>query len=532
MGVQMPIKKYINEVNRKKKFKLDDQSLKELTDVFPHNVNFNEEKQRLYINKNVLRNLLQISTKKNFEKIYNIFGEKGDNKEDIVTFESLEYLYYAFTDNNPKVKFILFSFLIFENNESIEEKEINTIIKDLFKKVENMHIAFMQYTLKVKDICINNYKKKKSNKNADNKVQIMRHDFIKNMNLFEGGVQAFDNYKFIKDFKALSEFKLDNKNKDNLNFYCDCGKNRTSEKSKSYSPDDLNSIRNEFDIMTSGSNHVLPLFKLRKIMDEKKIERNFIKLITNYLQKITLKEYCCFEDLKNLFVNLKYTLALDEKKKFLFKMISFINKNEEKISFGEIAKYLKIVKKEKKKEENNDENKNEIKEENKNEIIEENNIMENNDANDELFDEESFMKNERIENLVKNMNPSIEKFGLLPYLDFRLKTDDKKIRKRLINDLLKDNNFVNHEKFLESQFEDCDYFYPINIDFWNILIDPNKDAPDYINNSNIAEEIVIEKEEDRYRKIENERIKKIFEEEKKKKEEKEKKKKKNTNKKT
>ena len=32
---------------------------------------------------------------------------------------------------------------------------------------------------------------------------------------------------------------------------------------------------NEFDIMTSGSNHVLPLFKLRKIMDEKKIERNF-----------------------------------------------------------------------------------------------------------------------------------------------------------------------------------------------------------------------------------------------------------------
>ena len=525
----MPIKKYINEVNRKKKFKLDDQSLKELTDVFPHNVNFNEEKQRLYINKNVLRNLLQISTKKNFEKIYNIFGEKGDNKEDIVTFESLEYLYYAFTDNNPKVKFILFSFLIFENNESIEEKEINTIIKDLFKKVENMHISFMQYTLKVKDICINNYKKKKSNKNADNKVQIMRHDFIKNMNLFEGGVQAFDNYKFIKEFKALSEFKLDNKNKDNLNFYCDCSKNRTSEKSKSYSPDDLNSIRNEFDIMTSGSNHVLPLFKLRKIMDEKKIERNFIKLITNYLQKITLKEYCCFEDLKNLFLNLKYTLALDEKKKFLFKMISFINKNEEKISFGEIAKYLKIVKKEKKKEENNDENKNEIKEENKNEIIEENNIMENNDANDELFDEESFMKNERIENLVKNMNPSIEKFGLLPYLDFRLKTDDKKIRKRLINDLLKDNNFVNHEKFLESQFEDCDYFYPINIDFWNILIDPNKDAPDYINNSNIAEEIVIEKEEDRYRKIENERIKKIFEEEKKKKEEKEKKKNKNTN---
>ena len=118
--------------------------------------------------------------------------------------------------------------------------------------------------------------------------------------------------------------------------------------------------------------------------------------------------------------------------------------------------------------------------------------------------------------MIKDMNPSLEKFGLLPYLEFRLKTDDKKIRKRLINDILKNNNIESHEKYLESQFEDCDSFYAIDMEFWNVLMDPNKDAPEYINNSKIAEEIKIEKFEDKYRKIEEERVKKVLEETKKK----------------
>ena len=522
MGTQLPIKKYINDVNRKKKFKLDDKAEQELKDIInPNQINFNQEQQQLIISKNDLRLLLQISEKKNFEKIFNIFGEKNENKQDIVTFESLEYLYYVFHSDNPRVKFILFSFLIFENNETIEEKDLNNLIKNLLSRIENIYLAIMKYSIKVREIC--NTKYKKSNKNQESKI-VMRNDFIKNMNNFEGVLELLDKYKFIKDFTPMSEFNLDNKNK--LNFYCDCGQIRIKEKNKKYICDDFDSVKREFEDITNKTNRVLTKKNLEKLMRNQNIDKNFIKLITDYLEKITLKDYCCFEDLKYLFSNLKFTANLDDKKKFLFKLISFINKNESKLSYGEIAKYLKIEKEEENKAEKKEENKDENKDENKIEIKEEkeeNIIIENkennNKDNNELYDEATFIKDQKIDEMIKDLNPSLEKFGLLPYLEFRLKTNDKKIRKRLINDILKNNNIESHEKYLESQFEECDSFFAISLDFWNILIDPNQDAPDYINNSKIAEEIIIEKEEDKYRKIEEERVKKLLAEQAKKKRE-------------
>ena len=83
---------------------------------------------------------------------------------------------------------------------------------------------------------------------------------------------------------------------------------------------------------------------------------------------------------------------------------------------------------------------------------------------------------------------------------------------------------------MEKNFEQGIYFYAIDINFWNLLIDPKADAPDYLDNSKIAEEINIMKMEDIYKKIESERISRQLEEERKKREEKEKKIKKNKNK--
>ena len=518
MGTQLPIKKYINEVNRKKKFKLDEKTEQELKEIIMQiQSNFNQDQEQMIISKNNLRNLLQISEKKNFEKIFNIFGEKNENKQDIVTFESLEYLYYAFHSDNPKIKFILFSFMIFENNETIEEKEINNIIKNLLIRIEKIYLSFANYPMSLPKIM--NYKNKKQNKNEDFKMVVTRNDFIRNMNNINGGLELLEKYKFINDFKPMSEFKFDDKNNQNkLNFYCDCGQIRIKEKNKGYISDDFDSVKREFEDITSKTNKVLTKKNFEKMMRNQNIDKNLIKLITDYLEKITLKDYCCFEDLKYLFSNLKFTTSLDDKKKFLFKLISFVNKNEPKLPYNEIAKYLKIEKK--------DENKNEIKEEKEENIIILNKEdKENNNDNNELYDEAAFIKDEKFDEMIKDMNPSLEKFGLLPYLEFRLKTDDKKIRKRLINDILKNNNIESHEKYLESQFEDCDSFYAIDMKFWNVLMDPNKDAPEYINNSKIAEEIKIEKFEDKYRKIEEERVKKVLEETKKKREENEKKKK-------
>jgi hypothetical protein len=195
----------------------------------------------------------------------------------------------------------------------------------------------MKYSIKVREIC--NTKYKKSIKNQESKI-VMRNDFIKNMNNFEGVLELLDKYKFIKDFTPMSEFNLDNKNK--LNFYCDCGQIRIKEKNKGYISDDFDSVKREFEDITSKTNKVLTKKNFEKMMRNQNIDKNLIKLITDYLEKITLKDYCCFEDLKYLFSNLKFTANLDDKKKFLFKLISFINKNESKLSYGEIAKYLKI----------------------------------------------------------------------------------------------------------------------------------------------------------------------------------------------
>ena len=70
---------------------------------------------------------------------------------------------------------------------------------------------------------------------------------------------------------------------------------------------------------------------------------------------------------------------------------------------------------------------------------------------------------------------------------------------------------VNHEEYLKNHLENSDYFYPIDINSWNQLMNYYEAIPDYINNSKIAEEIIILKEEDKYRKIEKEKINKIEE---------------------
>ena len=91
MGTQMAIKKYINRENKIKKLELDEKSKAELKELFPRQINQGEE-QVLYMGKNDLCNLLQISEKKNFERIFEIFGEKTENKEDIITYKNNEYL--------------------------------------------------------------------------------------------------------------------------------------------------------------------------------------------------------------------------------------------------------------------------------------------------------------------------------------------------------------------------------------------------------------------------------------------------------
>ena len=243
MGTQMAIKKYINKENKTKKLVLDEKSLNELKELFPRQINQNEE-QTLYIGKNDLCNLLQIAEKKNFERIFEIFGQKTENKEDIITFESIEYLFYSFTNENPKIKMILFAFLIFGDKEIMEEKELKKIIPFFFNKNDNLLNPFFKYTVKLGEIA-DNKKKKKHAHNPDDKI-IERNDFFKCTNFFEdGNLDIITNSHFIKIFKGISEFKLDDKN--NLDFYCDCGKILKEKKSV----DKFDAMKREYDDKTN-----------------------------------------------------------------------------------------------------------------------------------------------------------------------------------------------------------------------------------------------------------------------------------------
>ena len=73
-----------------------------------------------YLSKYNFKFKLTLSKDENREKLFEILGENSNNN-DIVSLDSVRYLYYALTNDNLKIKFYLIAFLIFGNKEFIEE---------------------------------------------------------------------------------------------------------------------------------------------------------------------------------------------------------------------------------------------------------------------------------------------------------------------------------------------------------------------------------------------------------------------------
>ena len=115
----------------------------------------------------------------------------------------------------------------------------------------------------------------------------------------------------------------------------------------------------------------------------------------------------------------------------------------------------------------------------------------------DLYKEEDFLKeNDALDEMIKSINPHLENFGLLPYLLFKVKANNKKVKRKLIQKTLKNDGIENYDQYLENHFDDCDDFYAVSTKFWNLLMDENGEAPEYINNSDIAEYSNLVKEED------------------------------------
>ena len=448
----LPIENFINK-ELKKKIELEKEVENELMQIC---MNYSYNRQE-FMPENAFKYILQLSDSEKFNLIFDIFGRELEKKEKIITFDDIKYLFFSFKTHNPKIKAILFSFLLFGNKKTLPFNDFNNYIFKIFSRD-------IKATEFLSTLCT------KSNKENYEIKEIT--NFLKEQNFFQ-------DFKFIKEIQTASKCKLIPNDFENINYICDCSDNEGDNNNP------LNSMRRAYDSLAGNKFLLLNIFEGK--LKEEQIHSNIIKLVIDYLKKITLKDYCYFNDIKYIFTYLNYSLSLDDKKKFLFKILLIIYSEEKELTYSQIDKYLNINYEEKKDKENPD---GEIK-----------------------YNETQFLNDEKIAKLISNLNPFLEDFGLLPYSIFKVKTDDKKIKRRLINDILKNEDINNFEKYIEKNFEDYEYFYAIDIKFWNTLINENEEAPDFIDNSNIAEEVKIVKEEDKIEEeimnIENQKKEKI-----------------------
>ena len=447
MGNESPkIQKYINEELKIKKLVFEDKDEIELKQVCsPYFYN-----QQDFIIENKFKYLIQFSEQEIFDIIFNIFARTYENiNEKILTYEDIKYLYCCFKISNPKIKIILIVFLLFENNNIIKSIEFNNHIFKIFKKDFEMQAYLSNYFAEYEE---ENYKLKNViNKLSENSENI---DFL-------------TKFKFIKKLDGSSKYKIQliNKNED-FNYICDCAKLLAEENIEN----NLDTMKNSYDSLTRNTNNIFYFKDFQILLQKSQIHKKLINLVIEYLRKYTQKDYCCFNDVKYIFTNLNYSLPINDKKKFIFKMILTICEEKNKLTYDQINKYLNI-----------DYNESE------------NNI----NTEDISYEENDFITNNIFDEMINKINPHLDNFGLLPYLKFNVKAKDKKIKRRLVKDILKNENIDNYEKYLENKFDEYNYFYAIDINFWNILMNENEEAPDYINNSRIAEEVKIIKEEDK-----------------------------------
>ena len=241
------------------------------------------------------------------------------------------------------------------------------------------------------------------------------------------------------------------------------------------SSDELEEMRKNFNAEKTVKNGHLPFTDFEKIMKEYRVNQKLIDLIIKFLKFYTMKDYLNFEDFKNLMSNIYFRESLTQKKKFLFKMILTIANEKTSIKASQFCKILQIENKEYKPSGTIDEKTFET-------------------INDPII-------NSEIDTYIGYMDT----LGLIPYLKFGVKLIGQDLKKKIINFIL---NNKTAEEYLIENFDKYEYFYPLNITFWNSIIEPGAIPEIEINNSLIAEEDKIfyikKNEEENNKKEENE----------------------------
>ena len=285
MGNDVKIIREIKKINKIKNIKIDEKKENELKELCqPYIVRQMEQEDLMY--KNSFKYLIQLSDSEVFDIIFNIFGKEKEKekrgrekvkeieKEKIITFNGIRYLYYSLTTNDPKTKLILIMFFIFQNKDFLPYTTLQKNIFILFDRDTKLAKFLVPFSNKIFIDKGNNNKKKK------NQIEgYIIQDFINNID--EEGLKFLNDFHFIKEIKGASEYKLDLIKNENLNYICDCAKIPVEENLEN----NLDSMKRSFEYMTSKTNNIMYLKDFQKILENSQIHKNLINLVLDYFTK-------------------------------------------------------------------------------------------------------------------------------------------------------------------------------------------------------------------------------------------------------
>ena len=450
---------YIHEniTNEHIKKSLDEKKLLLLKNLYQ-----NYSKRNGYLTEEYFKRILRLDNEEYSEKLFDIFKYSTGK----MYFSEFSNVYVAF--NNKKLKNILFSFLIFGNPESISKNKYIENVKKFIDIDKKFEILIQSDVLK--DIKYNNDAstifETGSNttiKNDKNEI-ILKELFLFYLTRYKPKLDISFFHKIQQSSKLYKEIKYEKRN-----YACDC----LIGPKKIANDNFLEQIEKPFLSDKFVVKNRLSFDNFKKMMEEYRVDNKLIKLIIKYFQITIMKNSIVFNDFKNLFSYLFSLDSISKKKLFFFKIILEIYKRKESIKDTQLKEIFNIQKEECKLESIIDKNKFE-------------NI------------EDSIIKNE-IDAYIKYL----ENLTLLVYIRYNLKVEEQPLKKKIINFIL---NKRTVKEYLIDNFDKNERFYPINIEFWNNLINENQEVNQElkINNSLIAEEDeiykIIEKEEEKYNK--------------------------------
>ena len=418
-----------------------------------------------YITKEKFNYILGIDDDKIFEKIYNIF-HKNNNK---IVYDDIIRLYISF--KNKSLKHILLPFLILEKSEKVVKTDYINKLAEFLKIDKKFEILQKKEVIEFIKIKNDNFPSiypdsKFFSIKSNDQPNVYKSQLISYLSTQIEGKKFVKEISFYEGIKPSSKI-YEKKRQNEKHYICDC----LEDNSNLNKTDPLSKIDQSFLLDKLSPNGHLSFSNFEKMMKEYQVNNKLIELIKKYLESYTMKDSINLNGFKDLISNVYDLTKLGKKKDFLFEMISTIYNQKNAIKANQLNEILKIENKECKLEK---------------------------DIDKTTFEK---MEDPIINSEINKYVGYMENLGFLAYIRYNLDTKDQGLQKKIIKFILKERTA---EQYLIDNFDKCDKFYPVNIEFWNSLID-NTDSSEKtelkINNSLIADRdeiyYIIKKEENK-----------------------------------